>query len=90
MTTDSPPTQAHDQEVTLLDQIRWVVAGQQVDDVLTVAMMLLVECVVQKSANKATALKAWDAIYAMMADEIDGGYDNLKSKITGVLVGQRS
>jgi len=75
-----------DQEVCLLDQARWVFAGHHVDDVMVIAVMLLIECVVQKTVCKEAALRALDLTYLKMADRIGMDYADIKPALTGVVV----
>lgn len=76
-----------DAEVTLLDQMKWVTFGHQVDDVLLVSMALLMQCVLQRTRSKDAALDFLAAISLQMAHEIDKDYAALK--LDGELSGQK-
>jgi hypothetical protein len=76
-----------DAEVTLLDQMKWVTFGHQVDDVLLVSMALLMQCVVQRTSSKDAALDFWAALSLQAAAEIDRDYDGMR--LDGALTGQK-
>ena len=72
--TCSPPAAPGDQEVTLLDQVRWVTNGYPVADVAVVAQLLLTECCMQNTPDKATALAILDGAHQNMRRQIEGNY----------------
>lgn len=66
---------AHEQEVSLLDQMKYVTYGHTVGDVMLVAVTLLMQSTVQRSTSKKQALRALDCMYIKMAEEIDQNYE---------------
>lgn len=65
-------------EMTLLEQIQWVLVGHRLEDVAQVAIALLIESAVQPSASKAQALRILDGIYINTACEINEHYDEMR------------
>lgn len=69
---------AQDQEVSLIDQMKYVTYGHTIGDVMLVAIILMQQCLVQRSRNKKQALRALDAFYIKMAEEIENNYEQLR------------
>jgi hypothetical protein len=77
--TDTASTATQDQEVSLWDQIRFVTYGHSIADVMLVGIVLVEQCLVQRSNSKKQALRALDAFYIKMAEEIDSKYEQLRA-----------
>lgn len=74
----SPASSTDDQEVSLLDQIKWVTYGHPIADVMTIAIAVMQQCIVQMASDKEEALRALDAFHRAMADDIDRSYDDIR------------
>ena len=70
---------APEQEVSLLDQMKYVTYGHTVGDVMLVAITLLMQATVQRATSKKQALRALDHMYIKMAEEIDANYDLMRA-----------
>jgi hypothetical protein len=79
--TPSPSCSPQEQEVSLLDQIKYVVEGHRIDDVAAVAMMLLTRAVVQVSESKFEAMQALSKLGDKMAVIVDRDYDELIEEV---------
>jgi hypothetical protein len=71
-----------DEEVTLLDQLKWVSFGYSVDDVTVALTILLTEAVVQKTTSKQQALQYLAAAVLRMAEDIERDYEIIKLDAT--------
>lgn len=75
-----------DQEVSLLDQIKYVTYGHPVIDVITIASAIMEQCLVQMSRSREHALQMLDTQYIDMAKRIDHDYDDIR--VHGALHGK--
>ena len=69
---------APDQEVSLLDQMKYVTYGHTISEVMLVSIIMMQQCLVQRSTSKKQALRALDAFYVKMAEEIDQNYESMR------------
>ena len=71
---------APEQEVSLLDQMKYVTYGHTIADVMVVSVILMQQCLVQRASSKKQALRALDAFYIKMAEDIDQNYESMRSE----------
>jgi hypothetical protein len=72
----SPPT---DQELSLADQIKYVVYGHKLDDVAGCAIGLLMNCVALKADDREDALRILDCVHVEMRKTVARDYDEMVS-----------
>lgn len=71
-----------DAEVSLLDQVKWVTFGYDVDDVVVAHAILMTEAVVRKTTSRHDALTFLAACVMRMAEDINRDYEAIKHSAT--------
>jgi len=72
-----PRSSPADQEMSLGDQIRFVVFGHNLDDVAGCAIGLLMNCLALKADDKQDALRILDTLHGEMRKALARDYDEM-------------